>query len=103
MTVTFFLERLLSIGLRGVLHKDVCKTIVDLCLYFKELTLRTLKVDVLNKLDKNIPQILSKLETIFSFTFFDVMIHLSVHLAHEAQLVGPYQFHWMYPFERLEC
>lgn len=48
------LQRLLSIGLRGLLRKDVCKAIIDLCMFFKELTSRILKVDMLDKLNKNI-------------------------------------------------
>ncbi|KAE8672344.1 hypothetical protein F3Y22_tig00111843pilonHSYRG00019 [Hibiscus syriacus] len=33
-------------------------------------------------------------------SFFDVMIHLMVHLVREVRLCGPVHFRWMYPFER---
>ncbi|KAH0747451.1 hypothetical protein KY285_009108 [Solanum tuberosum] len=33
-------------------------------------------------------------------TFFDVMVHLAIHLANEAKLGGPVQFRWMYYIER---
>ncbi|XP_071688039.1 uncharacterized protein [Rutidosis leptorrhynchoides] len=36
----------------------------------------------------------------FSPSFFDVMMHLSVHLASEARLGGPVHYRWMYPNER---
>jgi len=39
------------------------------------------------------------LETIFPPSFFNVMEHLLVHLAEEAELGGPVQYRWMYPFE----
>ena len=36
----------------------------------------------------------------FSPTFFDIMVHLAIHLPYEAMLVGPIHYRWMYPFER---
>lgn len=44
--------------------------------------------------------ILCKLEKIFLPVFFDVMVHLAVHLPDEALLRGPVQYGWMYPIER---
>ncbi|XP_039776649.1 uncharacterized protein LOC120644152 isoform X2 [Panicum virgatum] len=49
---------------------------------------------------KEIPIILVKLEKIFSPAFFDVMVHLAVHLPDEALLSGPVQYGWMYSIER---
>ncbi|KAH0712302.1 hypothetical protein KY289_008261 [Solanum tuberosum] len=34
-------------------------------------------------------------------TFFDVMVHLAIHLANEAKLGGPAQFRWMYYIEEI--
>jgi hypothetical protein len=47
-----------------------------------------------------IPIILCKLEKIFPPAFFDVMVHLSIHLIDDAILRGPVQYGWMYPVER---
>jgi len=44
--------------------------------------------------------ILCKLEKIFPFAFFDIMVHLAVHLPREAELAGPIQYRWMYPMEK---
>lgn len=44
--------------------------------------------------------ILCKLEKIFPPAFFDIMVHLAVHLPREAKLVGPVGYRWMYPIER---
>jgi len=51
-------------------------------------------------MEKNIAVMLCKLERIFIPAFFDVMVHLAVHLATEAKLVGLVMYRWMYPFER---
>lgn len=40
------------------------------------------------------------LERFFPPSFFDVMVHLPIHLAQEALIGGPVHFRWMYPFER---
>lgn len=41
-----------------------------------------------------------ELEKYFPPSFFDIMIHLSVHLVKEVVEYGPVFFRWMYPFER---
>ncbi|KAM3365980.1 hypothetical protein ACQJBY_015509 [Aegilops geniculata] len=51
-----------------------------------------------------IPVTLCKLEKEFPPSFFDVMMHLPVHLANEALLGGPTIYRWMYLFERqIKC
>ncbi|BAH94747.1 Os10g0141500, partial [Oryza sativa Japonica Group] len=47
-----------------------------------------------------IPIILCKLEKIFPPAFFDVMVHLCIHLIDDAILRVPVQYGWMYPVER---
>ena len=47
-----------------------------------------------------VAEALCVLEKHFSPTFFDISIHLTVHLADEALTCGPTGTHWMYPFER---
>ena len=37
---------------------------------------------------------------IFPPSFFDIMIHLPIHLAEEAKVGGPVCYRWMYPVER---
>ncbi|XP_042459548.1 uncharacterized protein LOC122043134 [Zingiber officinale] len=37
---------------------------------------------------------------IFPPSFFDIMVHLTIHLATEVQLAGPVHYRWMYPIER---
>ena len=40
------------------------------------------------------------MELIFPPTFFDIMVHLIIHLPEEAIFGGPLFMRWMYPFER---
>ncbi|KAL6313164.1 hypothetical protein AAG906_016741 [Vitis piasezkii] len=50
-------------------------------------------------LENDIIVTLCKLERIFPPSFFDVMVHLPIHLASEAKIIGPMQYRWMYPIE----
>ena len=56
----------------------------------------------MERLERDIPIIICKLERIFPPGFFDSMEHLPIHLPYEAKIVGPVQYCWMYPFERLK-
>ena len=94
------LQRILPIGLRGLVHKDIYEVVGELGKFFRELCGRKLKVEVIKRLKAEIPVILCKLEKNFPPAFFDVMVHLVVHLLDEALLRGPVQYGWMYPIER---
>ncbi|XP_035547370.1 uncharacterized protein LOC118348907 [Juglans regia] len=95
-----FLQRLLPIAVGGCLRNDVALPLIELSQFFKEICARTLSVESLAKLESDIVLILCKLEMIFPPSFFDVMVHLALHLPREALLAGPVQYRWMYPFER---
>ena len=82
------LQRLLAIAIRSYLNKDLCTTLAESSSFFQKLCAKTLYVNDLEKLEQGIILILCKLERIFPPAFFDVMVHLMVHLAHEAKLAG---------------
>ncbi|RVW29139.1 hypothetical protein CK203_102563 [Vitis vinifera] len=81
------MQQLLPLAIRGVLHKNVCAVIVELCSFFKQLCSKVLKTDQLEHLENDIIVTLCKLERIFPPSFFDVMVHLPIHLASEAKVV----------------
>ena len=80
---------------------DVCDPLVELSLFFGDLCSKELTVADLVRLQNSIAVTLCKMEHIFPPSFFDVMVHLSIHLANEAKLGGHVQYRWMYPIERL--
>ncbi|XP_071683555.1 uncharacterized protein [Lolium perenne] len=77
------LQRILPAGLRGTIHEDIYEAVAELGNFFRELCYKTLKRDVLDRLEKEIVVILCKLEKIFPPSFFDVMVQLSIHLPKE--------------------
>ncbi|XP_042980097.1 uncharacterized protein LOC122310279 [Carya illinoinensis] len=89
-----------NIALSGLLRPDIALALTELSSFFKKLCSRTVDITHLSQLQSDIVIILCKLEMIFPPSFFDVMVHLAIHLPREAILGGPVQYRWMYPFER---
>ncbi|KAL6350674.1 hypothetical protein AAG906_028127 [Vitis piasezkii] len=77
------MQQLLPVALRSLLPKH---KVVD--------------VSTLDKLQNELVMTLCLLEKYFPPSFFDIMIHLMVHLVREVRLCGPVYYRWMYPFER---
>lgn len=95
-----FIQRILPLAIRGCLTKEVRQVLIELSDFFKKLCCRTQYLHVLEEQERNIAVILCKLERIFPPSFFDIMLHLLVHLPAETKIVGPPQYRWMFPFER---
>ena len=94
------MQHLLLVVMCGYLSGDVQTTLIELRVFFRELCCRKLKINLFEKFEKDIVLILCKLEKKFSPSFFNVMVHLTIHLSKEALLVGPIYYRWMYPIER---
>ncbi|CAN1180949.1 hypothetical protein LINPERHAP2_LOCUS35056 [Linum perenne] len=94
------MQQILPVAIRRLLPKQVGKPIIQLCSFFKELCSKAGRVESLNKLESQIALTLCHLERIFPPSFFDIMVHLTIHLVSEAKLGGPVQGRWMYPIER---
>ncbi|KAJ9561926.1 hypothetical protein OSB04_007086 [Centaurea solstitialis] len=94
------MQQLLSLALRKVLPKHVRHPLMNLSRYYRQLCSKVLRPQDLIGLENMIAKTLCDLERIFPPSFFDVMVHLSVHLASEAKIAGPVHYRWMYPIER---
>ena len=70
-------------------------------LFFRELCQKTIDPSKLDALQAEIVLLLCLLEMKFPPSFFDIMVHLTVHLVREVKLGGPVYLRWMYGFERL--
>ncbi|XP_055803422.1 uncharacterized protein LOC129872461 [Solanum dulcamara] len=96
----FKVPDILPVAIRGLLPKKVCEPIIALGNFFKNRYAKCLKIEDLDILEAEIPIILYKLQMVFPPAFFDIMIHLPIHLVREAKLGGPVQYRDMYPIER---
>lgn len=94
------LQQLLPVALMGLLSNEPRIAIFRLCSCFNELCQKFVDKNKLESLDANVAETLCMFERYFPPCFFDVMVHLTIHLSREALVGGPVQFRWMYPFER---
>ncbi|KAI5317330.1 hypothetical protein L3X38_037037 [Prunus dulcis] len=92
--------QLLPVAIRSVLEKPARYAITRLCFFFNAICAKTVDVSKLDKLEEDVVVTLCLLEKYFPPSFFDIMVHLVVHLVREVRLCGPVYFRWMYPFER---
>jgi hypothetical protein len=94
------LQKLLPLIIRSILPKYVVIPLVDLSRFFSAICSKELVDADLDMLSGSIKETLCRLEMVFPPAFFDIMMHLPVHLAEEAKLGGPVNYRSMYPVER---
>ena len=68
--------------------------------FFKKIYAPVICVSDMEKLEEEIAETLSILETIFPPSFFDLMVHLMVHLLAQVRLWGPVKYTNMFPVGR---
>ncbi|KAI3853393.1 hypothetical protein MKW92_029940 [Papaver armeniacum] len=94
------MQQLLPLAFRKTLPSKVSSVLMELSSFFRELCSKVSRPEDFEQLEKRIVVIICELERIFPPSFFDIMVHLPIHLATEARLGGPVQYRWMYPIER---
>ncbi|XP_072071886.1 uncharacterized protein [Arachis hypogaea] len=96
----FMLHYLLQVPIKNILPDHVAIALVRLCSFFRRICQKVISLDEVVNLEAKIAETLCQLERIFPPRFFDIMVHLPIHLANEERLGGPVQYRWMYPVER---
>ncbi len=94
------LTQMLPVAIRGILPDKVRDPIIKLCSFFNAISQKVIDPNKLEKLHEDIIITLCHLEMHFPPSFFDMMVHLIVHLVKQIQILGPVFMHQMYPFER---
>ncbi|CAN6697412.1 unnamed protein product [Malus baccata var. baccata] len=94
------MQQLLSVAIRPVLPKAVTMILSELSAIFRQLCSKKEFEEGFKQLNLRIALTLCQLEKIFPPAFFDIMVHLPIHLADEAAIAGHVQYRWMYPIER---
>ena len=94
------MQEFLPIAIRSIMHPPTRYAIIRFCFFFKSICSKEIILKELDKMQAELVVTLCLLEKFFPPSFFDIMIHLTVHLTREVKLCGPICFRWMYPFER---
>ncbi|KAL4573491.1 hypothetical protein LXL04_020299 [Taraxacum kok-saghyz] len=98
-----FLHYFLQVVVRKSLQKHVAIPLIRLGEFFRSLCSKVIKPKDLERLQLKITKILCEFEKIFVPSFFDIMVHLPIHLVNEIMLGRPVQYRWMYFMERYLC
>ncbi|XP_058784347.1 uncharacterized protein LOC131659130 [Vicia villosa] len=77
------MQKLLQVAICGILPNNVRKTITRLCLFFNAICCKAIDPLELDDLENEAAVILCQLEIFFPPSFFDIMIHLIVHLVRD--------------------
>jgi hypothetical protein len=94
------MERIISVMFRGYMRDAMWQAIAELSYFYKQICNKEISKNMMEKLEKEIPMLLCKLEKIFPPGFFNLMEHLLIHIPYEAKVGGPVQYRWMYHIER---
>ena len=86
------MQQLLPIALRFILPKHVRLAIYRLSFFFNALCSKVVDVSTLDELQNQLVVTLCLREKYFPPSFFDIIIHLTVHLVREVRLCGPVYF-----------
>jgi hypothetical protein len=70
--------------------------LAELSYFYRQLCAKEITVEMIQKLEKEIPVLLCKMEKIFPPRFFNPMQHLLIHLPYEAKVGGPIPYRGMY-------
>ncbi|GJV26242.1 putative transposase-associated domain-containing protein [Tanacetum coccineum] len=94
------MQEFVPIAIRSIMHPPTRYAIIRFCFFFKSICSKEIILQELYNMQAKLVVTLCLLEKFFPLSFFDIMIHLTVHLTREVKLCGPICFRWMYPFER---
>nr|XP_016444170.1 PREDICTED: uncharacterized protein LOC107769466 isoform X1 [Nicotiana tabacum] len=87
-----FMQRLMPIAFRELLSSNVWQTLIELSLFFKDLTLTTLRVADMERLCVS--------WNVYFHRGSLTQWNICPCTPYEARIAGPVQYRWMYPFER---
>lgn len=82
------MQQFLPLSIRSILPEHVRNAIIRLCFFFKEICCTEVDVMRLTQIQEDLVVTLCLLEQYFLPSFFDIMVHLTVHLVREVQLCG---------------
>ncbi|XP_019253852.1 PREDICTED: uncharacterized protein LOC109232540 [Nicotiana attenuata] len=99
----FIMHYLLQVAVRKVLPKNVSLALIRLGNFFRAICSKVIRRRDIDTMQLEINEIECDLEKIFPPTFFDIMVHLPIHLVNDIKLGGPAHLRWMYPTERNMC
>jgi len=82
------MQQLLALVIQDIFPKKVTHAITHLCFFFNAICSKVVDLLKLEELENEASIILCQLEMYFPPSFFDIMVHLIVHLVREIKCCG---------------
>ena len=86
------MQQLLPVAIRGILPDKVRVAITCLCFVFNAICSKVIDPARLDELENEDAIILCQMEMYFPPSFFNIMVHLIVHLVRKIRMCGPVFF-----------
>ena len=78
-----------DVAIKNVLPVKFCETIMSMCFFFNAIEQMVIDEESLPALERRIHETLYLMEAFFPLTFFDIMVHLTIHLVKGDTLPWP--------------
>src|ERR1041385_2438039 len=82
------MTQILPVAIRGIMDEHVRKTLFALCNFFDVISRKLICATQLKRLQEEIVLILCELEIYFPPAFFDIMVHLLIHVVEDIVQLG---------------
>ena len=92
------MTQIFPVAIRGIMDKHVRETIFGLCNFFDVISRKSITGKQISRVQEEIVVILCELEIYFPPTFFDIRVHLLVHIMDDIIHLGPLFQHNMMSF-----
>ncbi|XP_050897643.1 uncharacterized protein LOC127104501 [Lathyrus oleraceus] len=93
-------DMVVMMAIRDNLPRNIRVTITRLFLFLNAICSKVINPENLDELEHEAVIILCQLEMFFPLSFFDIMVHLVVHLVREIRICGLVYLRWIYLVER---
>jgi hypothetical protein len=90
----------LPIAVRALEIEHVKVVITRLCYFFNAVSQKVIALEDLDYLKAYIIETMCKLEMCFPPSFFDMQVHLIIHIVHQIKILGKLYLHHMFSLER---
>lgn len=84
----------------GPEDEKLTSAIVRMSRIFKRICSKTVDMNKRESLFEDCAETLCLMEKLFPPSFFDVMVHLTIHLVEELFICEPVHVRWMYPYQK---
>jgi hypothetical protein len=93
------LTTFLPISIRTINPVWIKVAVTRLCYFFNRISQKVIDHDELASLKEFVVETVSQFEMYFPPAFFDIMVHLVVHLVPQIEALGPMYLHEMWTYE----